>query len=300
MVRPKCFGFNMQTAANNVFQGKMNMSAQEIQEKATQEFDVFVAKLRAHGISVQVENDSENPVKPDAIFPNNWFCSMADGTLFLFPMFAPNRRLERRPEIIADLEKKFQIKKVEDWSSYEKDGVILEGTGSVVFDHESRHLFACLSPRTDEMLVERFAKTVGYKPVVFTAEDENETLIYHTNVMLHIGADYAVVCLESIRSPAERALLTEKLSLNGKQIVDITLDQVHQYAGNMLQVRNDMGELFTVLSAQAFASLTDVQKNVIQASSQLLPMDIEVIETIGGGSARCMMAEIFFTAKTQL
>ena len=298
MVRPKCFGFNTQTAANNVFQGKMSLSAAEIQQRAEQEFDAFVKKLRAHGVHVKVEEDSETPPKPDAIFPNNWFCSMPDGTLFLFPMFAPNRRLERRGEIIAGLEKDYRIRKVEDWSVYEKEGVMLEGTGSIVADHVNKHLFACISPRTDEMLVEKFARNVGYKPVIFTAEDEGETLIYHTNVMLHIGVDYAVVCLDSIRSDTERAMVEERLSLNGRQIVDITLSQLYQYAGNMLQVKNDAGELFTILSARAFASLSDGQKAIISSSSRLLPMDIEVIETIGGGSARCMMAEIFFASKT--
>ncbi len=297
MVRPKAFGFNTETTGNNVFQGEIPLSKIEIQQKATEEFDAFVQQLRSRGIHVHVVDDTENPVKPDAIFPNNWFCSLGS-TLYLFPMFAPNRRLERRGEIIAILEKDFQIGKVEDWTFYEKENLILEGTGSIIFDHINKNLFTCLSLRTDEMLVEKFAKTVGYKPVVFTAEDENEMFIYHTNVMMHIGVDYAVVCLESIRSDEEREMVIEKLSLNGRKIVDITLEQVHQYAGNMLQVNNDDGDLFTVLSTQALASLTDEQKAIIQSSSQLLPVDIEVIETVGGGSARCMMAEIFFTSKT--
>ncbi|MFT4203871.1 MAG: arginine deiminase-related protein [Chitinophagaceae bacterium] len=298
MVRPARFGFNAETAASNVFQGKIDIDAVEIQERAAVEFDTFVARLRAHGIHVQVVQDTDEPAKPDAVFPNNWFCTMHDGTLFLFPMFAPNRRLEKRPEIIADLQKNFHIKKVEDGSFYEKANLLLEGTGSIVFDHINRLIFACLSPRTDEMLVERFARMVGYRPVIFTAEDENGTLIYHTNVMLHIGVDYAVVCLESIRSATERQIVMEKLSLNGKTIVDITLEQVSQYAGNMLQVNNDTGKLFTILSAQAFASLSESQKATIQSRSQLLPMDIPVIETVGGGSARCMMAEIFFSRKS--
>ncbi|WP_447640485.1 MULTISPECIES: citrulline utilization hydrolase CtlX [Chitinophagaceae] len=299
MVRPKHFGFNVQTAENNVFQGNVQLSAKDIQTKAEHAFDQFVETLRQQGIHVYVEEDSDEPVKPDAIFPNNWFCSMQDGTLFVFPMFAPNRRLERSGNIISHLEKNFQIKKVEDWSTYEKDNVILEGTGSIVFDHINHHLFACISPRTDEMLVEKFAKYVGYKPIVFTSEDEGGTLIYHTNVMLHIGVDYAVVCLESIHSREERQTVLEKLSMNGRRIIDITLKQVHQYAGNMLQVNNNAGRLFTVLSAQAYASLSDAQRQAIEASSQLLPVDIGVIETIGGGSARCMMAEIFFASKNR-
>lgn len=297
MVRPRHFGFNTQTAGNNVFQGKMSLSNTEVQANAVAEFNTFVEVLTRKGIHVHVVDDTDAPIKPDAVFPNNWFCSMRDGTLFIFPMFAPNRRLERRSDIISDLERNFQIKRVEDWSAYEKENCILEGTGSIVFDHVNKNLFACLSPRTDEMLVEKFAKQVGYKPIIFTAEDEQEMLIYHTNVMLHIGVDYAVVCLDAIRSTSEKELVQEKLSLNGRKIVAISLAQMRQYAGNMLQVQNDFGHLFTVLSAQAMASLSDEQKKTIMESSELLPVDILVIETIGGGSARCMMAEIFFTAK---
>jgi len=297
MIRPKHFGFNTQTAANNVFQGKTTLSNTEIQEQAIREFDGFVKNLEKQSIHVHVVKDTDAPIKPDAVFPNNWFCSLHDGSLYVFPMFASNRRLERRVDIIGELQKKYSIKSVEDWSFYEKEGGMLEGTGSIVFDHINRQLFACLSPRTNEMLVDRFAQKIGYKPIIFTAEDEQEMLIYHTNVMMHIGVDYAVVCLDAILSDTEKELVSERLSLNGRKIVVISLDQMRQYAGNMLQVNNDSGHLFTVLSTRALASLSDEQKAIIQTSSQLLPMDISVIETIGGGSARCMMAEIFFASK---
>lgn len=297
MVRPKHFGFNTETAANNVFQGKMAISNEEIQHQAVKEFDAFVEKLRSKKVHVHVIEDVECPVTPDAIFPNNWFCTLHDGSIFVFPMFAPNRRMERRSDIIASLEKEFFISKVEDWSHFEKDNGILEGTGSLVFDHVNKQVFACLSPRTNEMLVDRFAKQIGYKPVIFTAEDEQDMLIYHTNVMMHIGIDYAVVCLESIREEEEQEEVMERLSVGGRKIVVISLSQMRQYAGNMLQMKNDQGKLFTVLSQKAFSSLSQDQKDLIEASSELLPMDIDVIETIGGGSARCMMAEIFLTQK---
>lgn len=297
MVRPQHFGFNIQTADNNNFQENIPVSEQEKQQSVLASFDNFVETLRRKGISVLVVEDTDTPIKPDAIFPNNWFCSLHDGSFYLFPMFAPNRRLERRPDIISLLQSQFFIRKVEDWSIYEKENGILEGTGSIVFDHLNRQLFACLSPRTDEMLVEKFAKQIGYKPIIFTAEDEQEMLIYHTNVMMHIGTDYAVLCEDSIRSKQERDFVTERLTLSNRKLISITLDQVHQFAGNMLQVKNKEGDLFTVLSAKAYASLTETQKETIQSSSTLLPINIDIIETIGGGSARCMMAEIFFEEK---
>ncbi|PZP50381.1 MAG: amidinotransferase [Pseudopedobacter saltans] len=297
MVRPAHFGFNTETAENNVFQGQVSLSHDEIQAKAVLEFDLFVQQLRDIGIEIIVVEDTENPIKPDAVFPNNWFCTLHDGSFYLFPMFAPNRRLERRPDIIAMLQTDFNIAKVEDWSDFEKENGILEGTGSVVFDHLNKQLFACLSPRTNEMLVEKFAKQLGYKPIIFTAEDEQGLLIYHTNVMMHIGIDYAVICLDTIHDKNEKEEVLECLAMNERKIVVISLEQMHQYAGNMLQVKNNLGQLFTILSKAALRCLSEIQKSIIQESSKLMPMDIGVIETVGGGSARCMMAEIFLSKK---
>lgn len=293
MVRPASFGFNAETAVNNAFQGKLDLTAEIIQQRAEAEFDTFVEKLRKEGVDVLMIQDSQLPAKPDAVFPNNWFCSLPDGRIHLFPMYAPVRRLERRKEIIETISKGFGVTEVIDWSSAENREQILEGTGSIIFDHIHRLAFACLSPRTNARLMRRFCLQTGYSPILFSSEDENGMLIYHTNVMLHIGSDYAVVCLESIRSEQEREQVIEQLSLGGKQIVDISLEQVRNYAGNMLQVENSRGELITAMSRKALDSLTDAQRKIIEARSRIVAADIPVIETIGGGSARCMMAEIF-------
>ena len=293
MVRPASFGFNAETAVNNAFQGKLDLTAEIIQQRAEAEFDTFVEKLRKEGVNVLVIQDSQLPAKPDAVFPNNWFCSLPDGRIHLFPMYAPVRRLERRKEIIETISKGFGVTEVIDWSSAENREQILEGTGSIIFDHIHRLAFACLSPRTNARLMRRFCLQTGYSPILFSSEDENGMLIYHTNVMLHIGSDYAVVCLESIRSEQERRQVIEQLSLGGKQIVDISLEQVRNYAGNMLQVENSRRELITAMSRKALDSLTDSQRKIIEARSRIVAADIPVIETIGGGSARCMMAEIF-------
>lgn len=297
MVRPASFGFNVQTAANNAFQGTLDLSAQAIQQHAEAEFDVFVTRVRSVGVHVWVIQDTPSPAKPDAVFPNNWFCTLPDGNLHLFPMYAPIRRLERRPEILESIVENFEVGQVKDWSDAEREDLILEGTGSMIFDHVHRLAFDCLSPRTNASLMEQFCREINYTPVLFSSEDENGVLIYHTNVMLHIAAEYSVVCLESIRSAEERAHVLSLLSLGGKQIIDISLSQVRSYAGNMLQVENAKGELFTVMSEQASSSLSPKQKGIIEVSSQILVVKIPVIETIGGGSARCMMAEIFFDSK---
>lgn len=293
MVRPASFGFNAETAANNAFQGSLDLSAEAIQQQAVAEFDAFAEKLRNEGVDIYVVQDTASPSKPDAVFPNNWFCSMPDGSLHLFPMYAPVRRLERRPEIVDALCRDFKVAKVVDWTEEENRQSIVEGTGSIIFDHTARLAYACLSERTDAKLMETFCQAVGYEPVLFTSKDENGVLVYHTNVMLHIGTDYAVVCLESIHSAEERENVVAQLQRNGKKVVDISMAQVHKYAGNMLQVHNKKGECLTVMSRLAADCLTDEQKAVIETSSRIVPADIPVIETIGGGSARCMLAEIF-------
>jgi hypothetical protein len=298
MVRPASFGFNTETAANNVFQTNAEtLTAAEVQQKALVEFDAFVNTLRANKINVVVYNDTLQPQKPDAIFPNNWFATFATGNIIMFPMFAANRRIEKSDELLHMLSEKFYVKDVQDWSEYEADNFFLEGTGSMIIDHENKIIYACLSPRTHLSLLERFASTHGYKAIGFYSKDENDVEVYHTNVIMHIGEGYAVICLESIKDEMERIAVSQLLNVTGHDIIPISLQQVHAYAGNMLQVINEDGKKFTVLSKQAFDVLTNDQKEQMSKFTNLLPIDINTIETVGGGSVRCMMAEIFLHQK---
>jgi len=298
MVRPASFGFNAETAANNVFQSSSEtLTASQVQQKAVEEFDHFVHTLRKNKIDVVVYQDTPEPPKPDAVFPNNWFATFSNGVVMVFPMFAANRRIEKSDELLKMLTEKFHVKDVEDWSEYEAENFFLEGTGSMIIDHEARIIYACLSPRTDKFLLERFAQAHHYKAIGFYSKDENGVDVYHTNVIMHIGDGYAVICLESITDEVERIAVSQLLISTGHEIIPITLQQVHAYAGNMLQVQNSDGKKFTILSKQAFDSLTKEQKRILSIHSNLLPIDIETIETIGGGSVRCMMAEIFLEKK---
>lgn len=297
MIRPASFGFNTETAANNVFQGSVSLSEHEVQMQAVTEFDAFTDRLRAHGIDVLVIEDTPSPVKPDAVFPNNWFCTLQDGTVATFPMYAANRRIEVRSDLIQELKDKFVVTGIEDWTSNESDHHFLEGTGSMIIDHPNRIIYACLSPRTNQALLSQFAEAHQHTAVTFYSKDDNGTDVYHTNVIMHVGKDYAVVCLSSIRNAEERRQVTESLTSTGHHIIDITMQQVHHYAGNMLQVESKEEKLYTILSQQAFESLTDDQKLQFTRYTQLLPVNIPTIETVGGGSVRCMMAEIFLAKK---
>lgn len=297
MVRPASFGFNAETAQNNVFQKNVKASQKEIQQKALEEFDKFVATLRKKGVEVIVFDDSVKPVKPDAIFPNNWFCTLGDGSLAVFPMYAPNRRIEKRDDLLQMLVDKYNVRDVEDWSEYEAEHLFLEGTGSMIIDQDYKVIYACVSERTNKSVLEKFAQAHGYKAMLFYSKDENGTDVYHTNVIMHLGETYAVICLESIPNEAERIAVSQLLITTGHEVIPISLKQVHAYAGNMLQVKNTKGEKFTVLSKSAYNSLTKEQRDILQMHTTLLPMDITTIETIGGGSTRCMMAEIFLEKK---
>lgn len=298
MIRPASFGYNAETAANNVFQNKLQtLSQTEIQKNAVNEFDEFIELLRKNDIEVIVVEDTELPQKPDAIFPNNWFCSLPDGTVAVFPMYAPNRRIEKRQDLLQMLKEKYKVKDVEDWSIFETENIFLEGTGSMLIDHDNKIIYACISPRTDKTLLEKFAAKHGYKAVLFHSKDENDVDIYHTNVVMHLGEDYVVICLDSINDEAERKTVSQFLTDTGHEIIPITLKQVYAFAGNMLQVKNKNGERFTILSKTAFESLTDEQKQTLEKHTKLLPVNINTIETIGGGSVRCMMAEIFLEKK---
>lgn len=297
MIRPTAFGFNAETAANNAFQSSPDAPQKLVQKKALQEFDEFVETLRKKNIEVIVVQDTPKPAKPDAIFPNNWFCTLQDGTLAVFPMYAPNRRIEKRDDMLQTLVQQYQTRDVEDWSEYEAESLFLEGTGSMIIDHEHKLIYACLSPRTNKTVLEKFANAHGYRAITFYAKDENGVDVYHTNVIMHIGDTYAVICLESITEEIERIAVSQLLIATGHEVIPITLEQVHAYAGNMLQVQNSKGEKFTLLSKQAFKSLTKEQKRILKVHTNLLPIDITTIETVGGGSVRCMMAEIFLEKK---
>ena len=287
MVRPAGFAFNEETAANNAFQQRLDG---DIAQRAVEEFDSYASMLRSNGITVDVLQDTALPPTPDSIFPNNCFSTHGD-TLVLYPMFAPNRRLER--EKLRPALEKYNFERIVDLTAFEDVGQFLEGTGSLVLDRENLIAYACISPRTETNLVEQWADAMGYTPVTFAATDLGGTAIYHTNVMMHIGSGYAVVCLDSVTDPLQRAMLYDTISKSGKELVNITLEQMHQFAGNMLQVHNDKGEELLVMSRSALMSLTRLQTETLEKYARILAPEIPIIETVGGGSARCMIAEIF-------
>jgi len=297
LVRPVRFSFNAETAASNYFQQNLaELTPAAVQEQAFAEFDGAVAALRAKGVHVLVFEDTPTPPKPDAVFPNNWLTLHPDGRVVLYPMCAPNRRAERRPDIVEKLGQEFTITEVVDLSHYEQEGRFLEGTGSILFDHVHRVAYACLSPRTEARLFAEVAAKLGYRPVVFRAHDQRGHEIYHTNVMMCLGAQFAVVCLASITDLQERAAVVASLTETGHELVDITLEQVAHFAGNMLTLHVADHELL-VLSQQAFDALTDVQRQTLCRYCALVPLAIPTIEAIGGGSARCMLAEVFLPKK---
>jgi hypothetical protein len=297
MVRPANFGFNPETAESNFYQKQDSRSQEEIRTLARAEFDSFVAMLRDQGVNVLVIEDSEEPIKTDSVFPNNWFTTHPDGKLILYPMFSPNRRLERRKDIIEQLmHLGFKVNEIIDLSFFEESGQFMEGTGSMVIDHQTKVIYACYSERTHPVPLDYVAKILGYSVVGFEAAQEIEGLIspiYHTNVMMHVGTDLAVVCLDSIPKLADRRKVQESLTKSGKKLIPITAKQKFNFAGNMLEVSNDGGEKFTVMSQAALDSLNVGQIQQIEKYTTIISPSIPIIEKLGGGSARCMMAEIF-------
>lgn len=294
VVRPARFGFNAETAESNHFQHQLpELNAATIQAQVFTEFDALVATLRAKGVRVLVFEDTPIPAKPDAVFPNNWLTLHPDGRVLLYPMCAPNRRLERRPDILAALSQQFTVTEVIDLSHYEQQNQFLEGTGSILFDHENRVAYAALSPRTHAGLFAEVAARLGYRPVSFRAHDAQGQEIYHTNVMLCIGSGFAVVCLESITDAAERAAVVGSFIVSGHEIVPISLEQVARFAGNLLALQTSAGTTVLAMSQSAYAALTAPQRQTLEKYAELLPLPIPTIETIGGGSVRCMLAEVF-------
>ena len=297
MIRPVNFRMNEQTAVNNYFQEDLELKNIEINAKAQQEFDAFVEKLRAVGINVIVENDDKKDDTPDSIFPNNWVSFHSNGDIAKYPMFAENRRRERRDEVFIRLEEEgFKIENIIDYTSAEHDGIFLEGTGSIALDRVNRKAYCALSPRADEELFIEFCEDFEFTPVIFTA---NQTVngkrlaIYHTNVMMCIAENFAVICLDSIDDKKERKNVVKHLKQDGKEIISITEAQMHQFAGNMLQLKGKNDELHLIMSDAAYKSLTSNQIKAIEKYCPILSSSLETIETCGGGSARCMMAEVF-------
>ncbi|MET0393361.1 MAG: citrulline utilization hydrolase CtlX [Chitinophagaceae bacterium] len=290
MIRPVAFEYNAETAVNNAFQ--VPSTDRDIEQKALKEFDDFVAVLRANGIDVTVTEDTPEPHTPDSIFPNNWVSFHEDGTLLLYPMFAENRRAERKAHVLDRIRQQFSINKEIDLSSFEKNHQFLEGTGSMVLDRDNKIAYACLSPRTHETVLLAFGETMGYTPVVFDATDSTGQPIYHTNVMMCVADRYIVICLDSVKYPAQREGLVKTMTQSGKTIIPITLAQMNHFAGNMLQVENKDGEKLLVMSSQAFASLTPEQVKTLEVFNRIIHAPLTTIETNGGGSARCMMAEV--------
>lgn len=291
MIRPVSFGFNEQTAGSNAFQNKHHNEL-NAQTQAAKEFDGFVQILRDNGVNVIVINDTTEPHTPDSIFPNNWVSFHDDGAVFLYPMQAANRRLERREDIITRLQGDFKINHIEDLSGFEADAQFLEGTGSMVLDRQNKIAYACLSPRTDKEVLDEFCEKAGYKAVTFNAFDENGIAIYHTNVLMGIGTKFAVVCLDSITDNTEKQIVINSIQASSKALIEISFTQMNQFAGNLLEVKNTSGQTLIVLSKTAYGAFTDEQKSLLSKYGKLVYADINTIETIGGGSARCMMAEV--------
>lgn len=295
MIRPVSFGYNHETAVNNAFQKKG--IDDNVQQKALKEFDEFVNKLQKASVDITVINDTIEPHAPDSIFPNNWISFHEDGSIILYPMYAKNRRAERKPHVIEIIKEKFNISNIIDLSAFEAEGKFLEGTGSIVLDRGNKIAYACLSPRTDQILFQTFCGKTGFTPCLFHAADTNGNKIYHTNVMMCVGDKYVVICMESIKNENEKMKLKETITSSGKEIVEISMAQMNSFAGNMLQVLNSKDEKILIMSTQAYGSLTQIQIEKLNSYNQIIHSSLKTIETNGGGSARCMMAEIFLGKK---
>lgn len=293
MVRPAAFGFNEETALNNYFQKADQKNNTSLQEKALHEFDAMVDLLQQNRIDVLILNDETQPPKPDAIFPNNWFCCN-NGMIQVFPMYAPSRRLEKNQALIDAVKEKSGIQTVKDWGAYEEKNMFLEGTGSMIIDHVYNIAYACLSARTNENLFNQFCKENNYLPICFTAADKSGREIYHTNVLMCIAARFAVICLDAIKDRIDRKKIIHELETTGHEIINISFEQMDHFAGNMLELLNDKNEPVLVMSKTAFNSLDTAQTETIRKYATIISPDVSTIERAAGGSVRCMMAELFY------
>lgn len=302
MVRPATFRKNEETAGNNHYQ--KDAPVDDVHELALEEFDQMVDDLRARGVHVMVTEDDPSTDTPDALFPNNWVSFHADGRVGLYPMFAPNRRKERREDILHDLVhiEGFDMTEIVDFTEFEAHDAFLEGTGSMVLDRIHRKAYAALSPRTDRMAFEQWCDTMGLEGIVFEAlqsVDGNRMPIYHTNVMMAIGTGWAAVCLDSVDHPEDKKLLQASLESDGLTVVELSEDQINRFAGNMLEVQTSSGEKLVVMSQQAFDALTEGQRETLGQFGTLVHNRLDTIELCGGGSARCMMAEVHLPFESQ-
>lgn len=295
MIRPMAFGYNYETAATNVFQ--QSPSHGPIASKAILEFNHAVQLLQEAHIRVHVFNDTAEPIKPDAVFPNNWLSTHQQGTAVLYPMCAPNRRAERSLEILAILAPELALKKIIDLRKHETEGHFLEGTGSLVLDRVNGLAYACLSERTHQTVLHEFCVQANYRPITFRAKTTDGTPVYHTNVVMSIGERFAVACLDAIVDPKERINVFDQLVDSGKDVIPISMNQLHCFAGNMIQLKNTDDERKIVLSQTAFKSLSEKQIHRLENHGGLVTLPIPTIERVGGGSARCMIAELFLPQK---
>lgn len=297
MVRPDHFGFNPQTAESNSFQpDKILSDADRIRETAITQFDSFVKNLRAHGINVLVFHSPKHKKLPDAVFPNNWVTFHHDGRVLLYPMLAENRRLERRLDVIDKIGETFDIREVIDFSVKEVNNLFLEGSGSIVFDHINKIAYANESPRTNRLLFHRVCELLGYKSVFFNAIDQHGIDVYHTNVIMMIGEGYCVICKESILAD-QQVYVMGSLSMSGLEIVEISQKQMAGFAGNMIQLQNADAKKYLVMSDTAYSSLHDHQRKILLDYNEIIHSDVSMIEQVGGGSARCMIAGIHLPSK---
>lgn len=299
MIEPIAFGYNAETAENNYFQ--VEQKGSDIQSKALAEFNSFVGKLRNKGVNVITIKDTLDPHTPDSIFPNNWVSFHKDGKVVLYPMFASNRRVERRENILETIKSQgFEVAEIDDWSFSETQGHFLEGTGSMIFDHDNKIAYGSVSLRLDERLFREFCEKYGYTPIVFHSYQTvgTERLpIYHTNVMMCVADQFVVICLDCIDDELEREKVIETIKNSGKEIIEISEEQMQQFAGNMLQVQNNDGQKFLVMSQTAYQSLDPEQIAAIEKYCEIIYSDLNTIEVNGGGSARCMLAEVFLPKK---
>ncbi|MFZ1515172.1 MAG: arginine deiminase-related protein [Saprospiraceae bacterium] len=293
MIRPAHFGYNQETATSNKFQKKQEKQDQkDIKLKACEEFDQMVAALKLEGVNVLVFEDSDEVVKPDAVFPNNWISMHEDGTLITYPMFAPVRRKERSENIIESLIRDFDVKKRLSLELFESKDQFLEGTGSIIFDHEHKLAYACQSVRTSMEVLQKLCLIINYRPVLFNAYDAGGFPIYHTNVLMALGKDFVVICMDAVEQ-GSRIRLKDQFEKTGKDVVDISFSQMESFAGNMLQVEKADHNPLLVMSKSAYDSLNAKQLTALESKTDILQVAIPTIELIGGGSARCMMAEVF-------
>lgn len=298
MIRPAHFGYNEETAQNNAFQTKAEaIDFSKLEATARQEFDQMVDLLRSKGIDVLVIEDTDQPVKPDAVFPNNWISFHENGSIITYPMYAKNRRIERREDIIEKVGQHFNIKNRYSFEFYEDEDLFLEGTGSMILDRPNKIVYACLSPRTDATLIDKFNVLMGYRSCIFRSVDRSGKDIYHTNVMMALGEDFVVICMESIPDEDSRKELRSLFEKTGKQIIEINYAQMEAFAGNMLEVLGSNDKRYLVMSRTAYDSLTNEQIQTLSALTNILAVPIPNIEKHGGGSVRCMMAEIFLPEK---